>query len=143
VLVHLLQRLLPGRPDVRPAVAAVSQGLVHARLARFGPGAAPLNIPISPSGQVIHGVGPGGLEPGLGAVVAAAAAEAPAVARAWAETGSSRGGDGGDGSGAAEQLPLKLEDGQRQQRGVPLAASAAAAGDEEVEGLMAALAAAS
>jgi hypothetical protein len=86
VLVHLLLRLLPGRADVRPAAAAVSQGLVHARLARFGPGAQPINIPYT-DGRVTHGVGPDGLEPGL--VAAAVKAVEEAAGDAAAASGAS------------------------------------------------------
>jgi predicted nucleotidyltransferase len=105
VLVHLLERLLPGRDDVRPAAAAVSQGLIEARLARFGPDAVPLNIPVGPGGVVSHGVGPKGMEPALLTAARAAAEDAVAAARAEAAeaaAAAAAGAEGAHGGGGAD-----------------------------------------
>ena len=96
VLVHLLQRLVPGCADVRPAVAAVSQGLVQARLLRFGADALPLNIPYDGS-RVTHGVGPEGLDAELLQQAGAAAEEA--VAAGQAETAAAAAAAAGNGHG--------------------------------------------
>jgi hypothetical protein len=101
-----MESLLPDAADVRPAVAAVAQGLVHARAARFGPDAAPLNIPVAANGRVMHGPGPEGMAEGplLDAALAAAEeaislAEAahPLPAAAAAAVGAAADGDSGVG----------------------------------------------
>jgi hypothetical protein len=120
VLVHLLERLLPGRDDVRPAAAAVSQGLIEARLARFGPDAVPLNIPVGPGGVVSHGVESEGVEPALLKAARAAAKEAVEAAHAAVDAeaqaaleaargGAAAGAPAADGgaAGDGEQLPAE------------------------------------